>query len=372
MIATAIGDASKNAASPRPSGRAARALYWAVCIALTLVVFFVFLRVPGINGYRGAMFSDMVYGRADKPYVFHAFIPAATRLLSSAIPDKTKQMMLQRVAAKPIVPRVLRRFQWEPQYLIEYAIACALMYASLWGFLFSLRYLCTALFRAPGAFADAVPLLALIGLPACFRYHSYLSDFPALFLFSLGIGLMLARRWRLLLLLLLPATLNASSAILLVLVFAIHFGRPGKMDRAHYLRLLLLQLAVVAGTEICLLWAFRDNPGTILELHADHNLRLVSTYSLSTLVVWSIIAIGICYRWSEKPQLLRDTLWIVPPVLVIALLFGYVDELRVYYEAYPAVLLLLAHTLAITVGAPIRAIDGTAQPARGPRPTSAG
>lgn len=56
------------------------------------------------------------------------------------------------------------------------------------------------------------------------------------------------------------------------------------------------------------------------------------------------------YRWSAKPAFLRHSLWIVPPLVVLTLLLGYLDELRDYDEAYPIVLLLLLHSIGAVVG----------------------
>ncbi len=43
----------------------------------------------------------------------------------------------------------------------------------------------------------------------------------------------------------------------------------------------------------------------------------------------------------KMPQFLKDAFWIVLPMAVLALLFGNIDELRIYYEFYPIVLLVL-------------------------------
>jgi hypothetical protein len=50
-------------------------------------------------------------------------------------------------------------------------------------------------------------------------------------------------------------------------------------------------------------------------------------------------------RWSQKPLFLKRALWIIPVLLVLTFCFGYIDEMRDYYEGYPIILLLMAHTL---------------------------
>ena len=51
------------------------------------------------------------------------------------------------------------------------------------------------------------------------------------------------------------------------------------------------------------------------------------------------------HRWSAKPLFLRRALWIAVPLLVLTFGLGFFDELRDYYEVYPVLVLLLAHTL---------------------------
>lgn len=321
-------------------------LYLIICLVLAAIVFSIFAHKPGINGYHRAMVVDMVYGKAYKPFVYRVLLPTTVRFLAAAIPSKTRTFLDQSIGEDPIVHEVFSKLRWENEYLIEYGIALVLMYLSLLGFVFALRYFLTGVFDVPNIFRDVVPLIALLGLPPFFKYHSYLYDFPTLFLFTLGLGLMVRAKWRPFLFIFFIACLNKETTILLTMIFAIHFFNKERMDRFLFVRLLMFQLTVFFIVKAALFFIFRNNPGTFVEFHLfDHNIKLLRPYSLPSIFVWISIIVLVLYKWSNKPDFLKHSLWILVPLLFLNLLFGYLDELRNYYEVYPIIILLSAHTI---------------------------
>jgi uncharacterized membrane protein YeiB len=56
------------------------------------------------------------------------------------------------------------------------------------------------------------------------------------------------------------------------------------------------------------------------------------------------------YKWQEKPLFIKTTLWALVPLLLLTLFFGYLDELRDYYEIYPTVIILISHSIAAVMG----------------------
>jgi hypothetical protein len=323
---------------------------WCYAITAMLIVAIIlatFVRNPGINGYRRAMFGDMIYGRAHKPFVYRVLLPGTVRIITAAIPIETRRAIIHAMGEKPIVQKVFSKLKWEPEYLIEYGIASTLMYLSLAGFVVAIRYFFTAVFRSPSKFVDLVSLLALLGLPPFFQYYSYLYDFPTLFLFTLGLGLMVRRKWRIYLCVFFLACLNKETMILLTLIFVVNFFYDREMSKSLFTRLIIIQLAIFASVKLGLFLIFRGNPGTFVEFHLlDHNLRLLSTpYALSTAMAWLVLALLIFYKWQYKPSFLKCAAWIIAPLLLLTLFLGYLDELRDYYEFYPIALLLLSHTV---------------------------
>ena len=324
-----------------------RLIYLCAVILLSVLVFGVFLYRPGINGYSRAMFGNMIYGTAAKPYVYRALLPYTVRVVVNAIPDETKATIGDSLGVQPAVDNLFMILGWEREYLVEYFVAGLLMYMSLWGFVWALRYLLGAVYRVSDLTRDVFTLAALAGLTQFFRYYSYLYDFPAVFLFTFGLALLVRSKWKMFLLVYLAACLNKETAILLTVVYAIYFRGRARLSRSRFASLMAIQLAIFAAVKIGLYAAYRDNPGALVEVHLPkHNLEVLGAYPLSALFGWCGLTLLLFYKWREKPLFLQQAVWIVPPLIVLTFLFGYIDELRDYYEVYPVVLLLLLHSIS--------------------------
>jgi hypothetical protein len=349
--------------SPRSDGRAAAALLLALALLATLAVFAIFVRDPGITGKSAAMFLDMVYGRAHRPFVYRALLPLIVRGTVAVVPATTASELDQSLARLPGVELACEQFGWERDALLEYAIALALIYASLVGFVFAIRAMALAFYRTTSTGANLAALLAVVGLPPFFRsYPGYLYDFPALLLFTLGLTLMAQRRWRAFLLVFLLGAINKETIVLLTLVFAIHFGPWGplpRMDRRAFVKLLALQFALFVAVKIALTLAFHDNPGGFVEFHVVHNLALLRRslheYNAVALATGIVLALLVFARWRQQPILLRRGLVILPVLLVLTAFLGLVDELRDYYEAYPIAVQFAFANVAALVGLPATA-----------------
>jgi hypothetical protein len=142
--------------------------------------------------------------------------------------------------------------------------------------------------------------------------------------------------------------LNKETAILLTLLCAVHYRQ--RLDKAEYKKLILLQVVIFLFIKSVLTVVFIHNPGAVVEFHLfDHNLNLLGLYPAKTITLWmlaaAVVMILLFYHWSDKPQFLRDGTWICIPLVVCIFLFGFLDELRVYYEIYPIGILLVFHSL---------------------------
>jgi len=317
--------------------------------AAILWVSFTFLFDPGINNAAGHFFADSVYGRARKPFVYRVLMPGAIRIVASAFPESAHRW------ASGLITYQFNNGDWEKEYALEYAIAVVLVCLSLFAFYVAVRYFCTGLFHGPPVFVDFISLVAVVGLPPFFKYWSYLYDFPTLAFFTLGLALMIRRRWTAFLVLFPFACLNKETTILLALVFFIHF-RPstGRMSRALFVRLLSAQLIVYALIKAGLYLAFKDNPGSMVQMQLTyHNLRLFAPYSLTTFFGWVFLILLVARGWRQSHQFLRDALWVLPVLIAVTMFFGFLDELRDYYEAYPVVLMLLVPGIAQFLGVPL-------------------
>lgn len=339
------------------SERVRRPIYGAVVAGVALIVLCMFLADPGLNHYAPSNFRDMVDGRAARPFVYRALVPTVVRLVSGVVPDSVHAAVTS-AALHTRLKHLLSAWDHLPaEYFLEFLIALALMYGSLIGFVIALRQLAEAVFELPPSFARKIPLIALVLLPPLFRYTSFLYDFPALFLFTLGLALMVRQRWRAYFVLLVVASLNKETTVLLPFVFGLYFLRRQALLNGRFWPLLGAQIGLWLVIKLAIDFVFRGNPGGVAEYHfTDHNLGLLRSYSVGTAAAWLVLAVLIGVRWSDTPRFLRTALWVLPVLLGMTLFLGYLDELRDYYEAFPVVVLLIAHGIARLTGVAIAAV----------------
>jgi hypothetical protein len=136
------------------------------------------------------------------------------------------------------------------------------------------------------------------------------------------------------------------------------------MGRRAWQRANLIHAAAQAGVGAsiiaALIWVYRDNPGYLVEWHLDRNLhfpfgvlanvRLVVLVGVIALSAWSI---------RRAPAFIACGLLATLPALVVAaFFFGYIDELRDYYEALPFVVAMGVIAMGAAAGKPERAVGG--------------
>jgi hypothetical protein len=310
-----------------------------------------FLQV-GINGFRQAKFEDMIYGTARKPYVYRVLIPFGIRTVAALIPAGAKNSINERMLQNRTFNRLIPQWRWERHLLTEYLIGCIIMYLGLVGFFFAFRYLFKTVYEASDKLLDLTSLVALLGLPAMFKYASYIYDFSTLFLFTLSLALMARKKWRSFLVIYTLACFNKETTILLTLLFVIYsYCIPGsRLGKFAFIKILSEQMGIYLIVRLVLYYFFHNNHGVFLtgDIPNIHNLSM-APYSIEAFF-YLFIALMVLYKWEEKPLLLKYGLWILPTLVIPCLFFGYLDELRDYYEAYPIVLLLMAHTMGDITG----------------------
>jgi len=328
-------------------------IYRVIIAIISLYVLIAFVKLPPINGYKRAMFSEMIDGTAWKPFVYRTLLPTTVRIFSEVIPESVHSSLTERVESKKSAMLVLEKFKWESEFITEYLVAMVLIYLSLLGFVFAFRKLFDEIYASTLWFKNIISIILLLAIPAMFQpqYSNYIYDFPTLFLFTLGLLLLKKRNWKFFLILFFIACLNKETIILLTLIFAIHFYKDAEVSRKLYYQLIAAQLILFAAIKILLYILFVNNPGGFVEFHLiDRNYLLFNGYSLATFVVLLIIFLSIFSKWSEKPKFLKDALWITVPLLILTLFLGFFDELRDYYEVFPVVVLLISFNIAKILG----------------------
>lgn len=324
---------------------------WSIISLLSGYVLIAFIKLPGINGYERAMFPEMIYGTAWKPFVYRTLLPTTVRVISEAVPDNIHISLTDLMENNSSYSLILEKVKWEGEYITEYLVAVVLMYFSLIGFVFAFRKLFRVVYSFPEWFINLISVIMLFALPPMFQYYSYIYDFPTLFLFTLGLFFLKEQKWSQFLILFFISCFNKETIILLTLVFAIHYFRNEQIKIKLYKRLIMTQLLIFISVKILLYFIYINNPGTFIEFHLiDRNYLIFNGYSLNTFIVLLLIFITLFSRWNEKPKFLKDALWIALPLLVLTLLLGYLDELRDYYEIFPIIFLLISLNIARILG----------------------
>lgn len=333
-----------------------RIIYRTIIALISFYVLIAFVKLPQINGYKRAMFSEMIDGTAWKPFVYRTLLPTTVRLISEVIPDEVHKTLTEKVESNKSAMLVLEKFKWESEFITEYLVAMVLMYLTLLGFVFAFRKLFDAIYSSPLWFKNIISIILLLAIPAMFQpqYSNYIYDFSSLFLFTLGLLLLRQKKWRYFLILFFISCFNKETVILLTMIFAIHFYKDAEISRKLYYQLIAAQLMIFAAIKILLYILFMNNPGGFVEFHLiDRNYLLFNGYSLTTFVVLLIIFLSIFSKWNEKPKYLKDALWIAVPLLILTLFLGFFDELRDYYEVFPIVVLLISFNIAKILGVEI-------------------
>ncbi|MCW8994910.1 MAG: hypothetical protein OQK77_03755 [Psychromonas sp.] len=324
-----------------------------------MYVLIAFVKLPPINGDEQSMFSEMVYGTAWKPFVYRTLLPTTVRLVSGVIPEEIHNSLTEKFESNHSLVLVLEKLKWESEFITEYLIAMVLMYFSLLGFVYVFRKLFDEIYSSHLWFKNLISVILLLAIPAMFQpnYSNYVYDFPALFLFTLGLLLLRQRKWNYFLVIFLISCFNKETTILLTLIFAIHFYKKDEVTRKFYYKFITFQLIIFAAVKILLFILFKNNPGGFVEFHLiDRNYLLFNGYSLTTFVVLLIIFLTIFSRWNEKPKFLKDALWIAIPLVILTFLLGFFDELRDFYEVFPVIILLISLNIARILGVEFKVI----------------
>ncbi len=321
-----------------------------VYLALSLVTLTLIVRGQGIDNHSGHRFDDMINGEAHRPFVNRALLPQTVRFIVyswdqfvGAVPVLANSHFVQNEGNE--IHRKTRPTGLGDSQAFEYSITFVLMVGWLVGFGWALRFLVKEFYPDQPIAADLLPAfsLAMLG-PLMTRYSTNLYDPSSLLLSALA--LLAVVRWRLGMFYFLAPLLffNKETSILFVLLLMVH-GLVLKKPLGQLVLHGSCLGAIFVGAKLVLRAAFADNPGSELEFHLfDHNLPLIFDWGQLFYFVISLVFFGffVGRGWSSKPFFLRYALAVILiPLVSMGMFFGFVDELRGYYEAY-AILMLLA------------------------------
>jgi hypothetical protein len=83
----------------------------------------------------------------------------------------------------------------------------------------------------------------------------------------------------------------------------------------------------------------------------EHNYDIIfSEYTIPGVMSAILLFILLFYRWQSKPLFLRRAILIGVPLFVLSIFWGVMDEIRIYYEIYGIITLLIAHSAGLMTG----------------------
>jgi hypothetical protein len=297
----------------------------ALCLAVTGWIVFV---GEGIDAYYRSRLVDMVHGTAYRPYVYRVLVPGLARMATLLWPGHSPQA-----------------------HTADYVFVIAIMAASLMGFAVAMRAFSHAVFHAPPRVHAITALVAVACLPLTFGpFSRQIYDFSTLCLFAWCLTLMARRQWTAYAIMFVLACLNKESSVLLPLIFLVVAARGNAgLSQAATAGLFAYQLAVFVLLRAAVVYAFRDNPGSTVEMHFyDHNQYVLLNPGEMSKRLMLLVAAAVAgtWRWREKPLFLRQAfLTLAPALIVMGVTVGMVDEIRAYYEMYPVIVLMAAHSV---------------------------
>jgi hypothetical protein len=336
----------------------ARRLFLALLYAYVSVLVLVCLLLRGISTYSWASVPLLVDGTAYRPFVTRALLPAIVRGVVRATPglhafvDARLARALEHSGPGQHFDRALATLGWTPADTYVHLVAVLVMLACFLALPWVLRRLLTLFYDLPPPVVDVAPVFGLLSLPLFFvPYARYLYDPGTLLLWALALWFVAERRHVLVWLLLPVIAYHKETAVLLPPLVALR--EWGVSPRWRVVAVLAVQLAICAGVRLWLGQHYAGNPGgVVLTVGPAHTRELVVTlfrrppYVLAVVAMfWALVQAG----WRETPVFLRRALFLVLlPLALFSFAFGYVDEIRGYYEAW-AIVFLLAMPAALSL-----------------------
>ncbi len=339
----------------------ARRMFRFVLYAYAAAVVLVLLLLRGISTYDWATVPMLVDGTAYRPFVTRAFMPTIVRTIVQATPALAERVesritgLLEHSRPGLHADRALATLGWAPDTVYVHLVATFVMFVAFLLLPYAWRRTLIAMYELPPLVAELAPAIALLALPLFFvPYARYLYDPGTLLLWAVALCLVVERRSALVWLLLPVIAYHKETAVLLPLVVALR--APAGQSRVRTALELIAQLAVVAGIRFAVGRAYAANPGdVVLWVGIGHTRELIMEFlhrpPYVPVVVALLLAV-VASGWGRAPVFLkRAFLAVLVPLVLLGCLFGFVDEIRGYYEAYAIGLLIAVPGVTALLGA---------------------
>lgn len=295
---------------------------------------------PGITGWKPALYEDLIYMRAARPYVKRQLIPFVVRQITTITPQNLKSSLQNRFAQSSWASRR----GWPAAYATEYIAGLVIMYGCLLGGLAALFHFLRLFLEITPAQAHGVTLGTAFLLPLSLSGKMYYYDWGVLLLFTWALVLLYQQKWRWYYPVFLLACLNKETAILLPAIMAVWLGR--KAWRRPFNYHVLAQVIICGGICLMLAWRLQETPGGNTEWHLQRNLGMdLSRLAYLRLVIMAAGIVLAIKGIRQAPVFVRRGYPLILAVLLTTMLFiGFIDELRDMYEILPFTVVLILIT----------------------------
>lgn len=214
------------------------------------------------------------------------------------------------------------------------------------GFYLALRSLAFLFYKMDDKAEILIIFLVLLGM-ILFNYERLPYDLMTAWLFALAFLYIARGDDNRLAIVFVLASLNRETAFLLIIFLGVIASARGNARNQRWLIFTLTLIFVLI--QLTLRIVFQENDGLISWIEPAFNLLRFKNNPVRTLVHGSITLVLLwlaCRDWIRKPYYLRLAfVSLAPPLVLMYLVFGQAFEVRVFWEIYPILVLLMLPTL---------------------------
>lgn len=317
---------------------------------LVLLVLYLFTSGLSLNvfllnsrfGYdERANFRNEIGGQAYRPWVYRTLVPTTIRFVARVTPAAIQERIEAGISGSSRPSAYFKAVGWDLDFAYEYLLAVLIWLSCLVGFCFALRRLVRLNYQVSVFVEDFAPLFAVLALTMTFVRTYTIYDFATLLLWTLAILFIEEQRMIGFYSVFILACINKETAFLLGVIFLIRAAKS--LPRPRMYRHLAVQGTIWIAVRYIIMSAYQANPGGPFEFQGWNNIAILFHPARLIKVLPFYLAYGLLVRhdWRQKPPFLRSAfLATFVPFVVFFFFVGVIDELRIFYEVFPLILLL--------------------------------
>ncbi len=293
-----------------------------------------FFQDPSSQSNLRATFTDLVEGKAYRPYVFRRFLPEISKNLDLLTPT---------FIAKPLRDNLSNLFNEKflgrsgRDWILAYFYANIISLISL---ILSGIYIIKLnnFLKIPKEIISLIFLFSLV----IFLNFRYIYDFVTLFLFLICIFNIVKKNNFSYLFFFTLCVYNKETSLFLILFYSLLY--PPKTKNSSIM--IFLQLLIYFSIRFSIYILYKNNPGFTISPHFDLCIgNFLSPFKIESFFSHILIFILIFAKFKEKPVWIKKGLILFPIYLVLYLFFGISGEIRVFLDIYPIIFFSSLHSI---------------------------